>query len=209
MQDEQRIFEGSIEDLSFDTENPRKRTQRSAGLIKESLEQVGFCRSIVVDEHGRVLVGNGTLEEAAQLGMTRVVVVPADGNTVIAVQRAGLSKQQKKALTYYDNRAGELSTWDPVQIAEDELAGLDRERFFTEGEHERLLRSLPNYNKGGEGGGGTKENPQPPEEKAGDRLELKFAVLVEADDEEEAQRLAERLKCEGMNARVFQRRGEM
>ena len=48
----------SINDLQNDPKNARKRTDRSAKLIKQSLEQYGAARSIVIDENNRILAGN-------------------------------------------------------------------------------------------------------------------------------------------------------
>ena len=61
-----------INDLKPDHKNARKRTDRSASLIQESLERYGAARSIVIDEDGRVLAGNGTIEGAKAAGLENV-----------------------------------------------------------------------------------------------------------------------------------------
>ena len=48
----------SIQNLVPDPQNARKRTDRSASLIEESLKRYGAGRSIVIDEENRVLAGN-------------------------------------------------------------------------------------------------------------------------------------------------------
>jgi len=60
-----------INDLKPDHKNARKRTDRSASLIQESLERYGAARSIVIDEDGRVLAGNGTVEVGLALADNR------------------------------------------------------------------------------------------------------------------------------------------
>jgi site-specific DNA-methyltransferase (adenine-specific) len=59
-----------------------------------------------------VLAGNATLAAAADAGITNVHVVEADGRTVVAVRRRGLTPTQKARLAIFDNRTGELAGWD-------------------------------------------------------------------------------------------------
>jgi DNA modification methylase len=123
-----------IADLTSDPENRRAHNPRNIGMIADALQAVGAARSIVIDEDGIVLAGNGVLEAAAEVGITRVHVVEGDGNTVIAVRRRGLTDEQKYKLAMYDNRAGELATWHPEQLAKDVAAGLNLEPFFFKNE---------------------------------------------------------------------------
>jgi len=102
----------SIKDLKFDHQNARKRTERSTGLIAESLKQFGAARSIVIDENGRVLAGNGTVEGAKAAGITKVRIIETKGDELIAVQRTGLTEKEKVGLALADNRSSDLSEWD-------------------------------------------------------------------------------------------------
>lgn len=106
----------SIADLTSDANNCRKHNPRNVGGIVTSLQRVGAARSIVIDENNVVLAGNATVEAAAQAGITKLAVVEADGNTVVAVRRTGLSDKQKAELAIADNRTAELATWDAEQI---------------------------------------------------------------------------------------------
>ena len=74
-----------LNDLKSDHKNARKRTDRSATLIKNSLEKFGAARSIVIDEENRILAGNGTVEGAKKAGLSNVRVIETDGNEIIAV----------------------------------------------------------------------------------------------------------------------------
>lgn len=129
----------SIDDLKPDKRNARKRTVRNLSMIKDALQEVGASRSIVIDEDGAVLAGNGVVEAAPGAGIKRVQVVDADGETIIAVRRTGLSEEAKRRLAYYDNRAGELAEWDPEQIAADVKAGLNMAGLFQDSELEKML----------------------------------------------------------------------
>lgn len=114
-----------ISDLRFDPENARVRTAKGEAMIQESLQQVGAARSIVIDEDGTILAGNGTVEAAGQVGIDNVVIVEASGDEIIAVRRKGLTDEQKKKLAYYDNRTGDEAEWDMEQVAADLLEGFD------------------------------------------------------------------------------------
>lgn len=110
-----------MEDLSSirpDPKNARRRTQRSAALIERSLSEFGAARSIVVDEDGVILAGNGTVEAAASIGIEKVLVVPADGNTLVAVQRTDLTPAQKAEYGIADNRTSDLSEFDAAVLSE-------------------------------------------------------------------------------------------
>ena len=102
----------SINNLKSDHKNARKRTDRSAALIAESLKRYGAARSIVIDEDGRILAGNGTVEGAKKAGINKVRIIEAEGDELIAVRRTGLSEDEKVGLAIADNRSSDLSEWD-------------------------------------------------------------------------------------------------
>jgi hypothetical protein len=129
-----------IKDLKPDKKNARKHNPRNIGLIEKSLQEVGAARSIVIDEDNNILAGNGTVEAAAQAGITKLKIVQADGNEIVAVQRRGLTKQQKERLALFDNRTAELAEWDV-----DVLKDMDFEGMFYEGEIDGLEISAPSF----------------------------------------------------------------
>lgn len=136
-----KIKEGHISELTFDPNNARKRTQTSAGIIRRSLEQFGGCRSIVVDENNTVRAGNGTLEEAGQLGIEKVIIVEATGNELVAVKRAGLTEEQWKRYAIADNTASDFSTWD-IEVLSELAQEVDLDGFFPSDKLEELLGAL-------------------------------------------------------------------
>lgn len=87
-------------------------------MIAKSLQEVGAARSIVIDEHGVVLAGNGTVEGAQAAGIQKIKVVDVDGDTLVAVRRTGLTDAQKRRLALFDNRTSELAEWDADQLQE-------------------------------------------------------------------------------------------
>lgn len=131
-----------ISQLIPDPKNARRRGPRAEGMIVKSLQEVGAARSVVVDELGNILAGNGTVQAAAEAGIDRVHVVDADGETIIAVRRTGLTDKQKKRLAVLDNRTGELAEWDTGILAE--LAkDVDLSDVWNENEFNLLLGEIP------------------------------------------------------------------
>jgi ParB-like chromosome segregation protein Spo0J len=128
-----------IKDLQHDPKNRRKHNPRNIGMLVDALQKVGAARSIVIDEHGEILAGNGVVEAAAEAGLTNVQVVDVDGQTVVAVRRTGLTAEQKRALAIFDNRVAELAEWDFEQLAADREVGLDLQPFWSENEEAKLF----------------------------------------------------------------------
>jgi len=105
-------------------------------MIESALREVGAARSIVIDENGLILAGNATCEAAAAAGIEKVQVIDADGETIIAVRRTGLTAAQKARLALFDNRAPELAEWDEAVLAE--LSARDTDGLFSDAELEAI-----------------------------------------------------------------------
>ena len=128
----------SINDLHNDPKNARKRTDRSSKLIKQSLEQYGAARSIVIDENNRILAGNGTIAGAKAAGIKNLKIIEADGDEIIAVKRSNLTEDQKVGLAIADNRTGDLSEWD-IDMLEQLSQEHDLNDFFDKKELDDIL----------------------------------------------------------------------
>lgn len=138
-----------IKELRPDPENRRSHNPRNIGALVDALHRVGAARSIVIDEHDTVLAGNGVLEAAAEAGITKLRVIEADGQEVIAVRRRGLTAAQKRDLAMSDNRTAELATWNIPQLQADLAAGLDLHPYFTDDELQGLFASVTSDPKAG------------------------------------------------------------
>ena len=136
-----KITETDISKLTPDPNNARKRTPLSASVIRKSLEQFGAARSIVVDENDVIRAGNGTFEEAGQLGIEKVVTIEVDGNTIVAVKRKGLTEEQWKQYAIADNTASDFSTWD-FDILSELTQEVDLSEFFPDDKLNELLEQL-------------------------------------------------------------------
>lgn len=119
-----RVTEVALTDLLPDPENARRHTPENIRAIKHALATVGPARSIVVDEDQVVMAGNGVAEAALSAGFTKVLIIEADGETVVAVRKTGLTDEEKQILAIADNRANELSQWDGPTLKQ-QLEGLD------------------------------------------------------------------------------------
>lgn len=128
-----------IKDLVEDPDNRRKHTPRNVGMIADSLQAVGAGRSVTIDEDNRLIAGHGVVEAAGQVGITKLKIVDATGDEIVAVRRTNLTAEQKRQMAMYDNRTSELSEWNIDQLVEDQDAGLDLTPFFTDDELSKLI----------------------------------------------------------------------
>jgi len=126
-----------LSDLIPDENNANKGTDKGREMLTCSLQKYGTGRSILIDKAGRIIAGNKTVEQAENLNMDDVIVVPSDGTKIIAVQRTDLDLlKDKKAreLAYADNRVAEIDLkWDYDQILKDAEV-LPIEEWFTDEE---------------------------------------------------------------------------
>src|SRR4030095_15661882 len=128
--------------LTADPANRRRHGERNLALIGDALKEVGAARSIVIDEDNVILAGNGVTQAAAAAGVTKLRVVEANGDEIIAVRRRGLTDAQKRALALYDNRTAELAEWNVKQLFADQQAGLDLASYLDEGELSALFNGV-------------------------------------------------------------------
>lgn len=127
-----------IADLKPDRNNRRRHNARNLAEIRRSLDRTGPARSIVVDEDLAILAGNGTVQAAAEAGITKIQIVPVARDTLLAAQIIGLDAADKRFLGIADNRTAELAEWDLDQLLADQAAGLPLDQ-WEPGELERLL----------------------------------------------------------------------
>lgn len=130
----------SVRDLVADPMNARKHGQRNIEAIVSSLREVGAARSVVIDEAAKVLAGGGTLRAALEAGITKLKIVDADGDTLVAVRRSGLSRSKKARLALYDNRTAELADgWDADVLKQLQEQGIKLDGLWTMDELVELL----------------------------------------------------------------------
>jgi len=96
---------------------------------------------VLIDEHNQLIAGNGVVDACADVGITKVRIIDAEGDELIAVRRSNLTEEQKRKAALYDNRTSELSTWVPEQLVLDVEHGADLTAFFTPKELAKILKT--------------------------------------------------------------------
>jgi len=67
-----------ISALVPDAHNRRGRGERARAMLADSIREVGFGRSIVIDEDGEIMAGNGITKAAAAVGAVEFGAGSAD-----------------------------------------------------------------------------------------------------------------------------------
>lgn len=105
-------------EIKFDKRNYRIHNDRNKKLIKKSLEECGAGRSIVIDNDGEIIGGNGIYEA---WGNKPVKVVETDGSELVVVKRTDLhtDDEKRKKLAVMDNTASDTSEMNVEMVIED------------------------------------------------------------------------------------------
>ena len=108
------------QEIKFDKRNYRKHNDENKRVIKKSLEELGAGRSIVIDNEGKIIAGNGVYEQAQKLGI-KTKIVETDGSELVVVKRTDLATDddKRKKLALADNAASDTSEWADELLRED------------------------------------------------------------------------------------------
>ena len=106
-----KIIETSIEQLVPDDKNFNEGTEYGQHLIEESLRKFGAGRSILLDKNNRIIAGNKTTENCANVGLDDVIIVETDGTKLVAVKRTDidLDSAQGREMALADNATGKAN----------------------------------------------------------------------------------------------------
>lgn len=102
-----------MSEIKFDKRNYRKHNDRNKELIRKSLNECGAGRSIVIDNDGEIIAGNGIYAEAQELGI-KTKIIETDGSELVVVKRTDLSTDddKRKQLAIMDNSTSDSSEFD-------------------------------------------------------------------------------------------------
>ena len=105
-------------EIKFDKRNYRIHNDRNKKLIKKSLEECGAGRSIVIDNDGEIIGGNGIYEA---WGNKPVKVIETDGSELVVVKRTDLrtDDEKRKKLAVMDNTASDTAEMDVKLVIDD------------------------------------------------------------------------------------------
>ena len=87
-------------------ENNPRNNEEAVYDVMESIRQCSYISPIIVDENGVILAGHTRYEALNNLGYSECSVIVAED----------LTEEQKKKYRLYDNKAGELATWDNPKL---------------------------------------------------------------------------------------------
>lgn len=161
-------------DLLPDPNNARTHDEKNLQAIKDSLQNFGQRKPIVITQDNVVVAGNGTLEAAKALEWETIqcVRVPADWN-----------ENQIKAFAIADNRTAELANWDQ-SVLEKQLEELEKSGFEV-AELGFEVPELPIQDIEVEEDS-VPDVPENPRSKTGDKWQLGKHTLVVGDSTKEA-----------------------
>lgn len=99
--------------IKFDARNYRKHNDKNKKLIQKSLKECGAGRSIVIDNEGEIIAGNGIYEQAQKLGL-KTKIIETDGSELVVVKRTDLQTDddKRKQLAVMDNSSSDSSEFD-------------------------------------------------------------------------------------------------
>lgn len=108
-----------VKDLKFDKRNYRRHSERNQDLIKKSINEVGFGRSVVIDAENEIICGNGVVSQIAK--STPIKVIETNGSELIVVKRTDLKTddEKRKQLAVMDNSTSDTSDFDLTLLQED------------------------------------------------------------------------------------------
>lgn len=97
--------------------NARRHSVKQINQLKASIKSFGFNAPVVVNPAGEILAGHGRVRAAIELNLAEIPTVTV----------SHLSAMEARAFMLADNRIGELSTWDEIQLADElqELSSAD------------------------------------------------------------------------------------
>jgi hypothetical protein len=105
---ELKVEQLPIESFKPNPKNARRHPKQQIKLLSETMLSLGNTHPIVVDEENVIISGHGRFEAGKLLKLP----------VLLAIRVAGLTPEQKIALSLAENRLGELSLWDKEGLAE-------------------------------------------------------------------------------------------
>lgn len=108
-----------LKDIKFDRRNYRIHSQKNKDLIKKSVEECGFGRSIIVDSENEIIGGNGLVSSIPK--DTKIKVIETKGDELVVVKRTDLKTgdEKRKKLGIYDNSTTDTSEFNMDLLQED------------------------------------------------------------------------------------------
>ena len=114
-----KVVEAKINELIPDNINANKGTEYGKHLMEKSFRELGAGRSILVDKNNRIIGGNKSAEQCAEIGLEDVIIVETDGTKLVAVKRTDIDidSEQGRNLALADNATSKANlAWDEENL---------------------------------------------------------------------------------------------
>lgn len=174
-----KIQEIEIEKLIPYARNSRTHSDDQVAQIAASIKEFGWTNPILVDGEAGIIAGHGRLAAARKLGLKKIPVI----------ELSYLTPTQKKALIIADNKLALNAGWDNDMLA------LEFKELNIEGFDLKLL----GFDKIELGKLFDEEQEKELKEESYSEV---FNVIVECKNEEEQEKIFNRLDTEGYKCRV-------
>lgn len=105
----------NIDALRYDAHNFNAHTEQGRTLLKKSVTENGFGRSIVVDRDNNIIAGNGIVEAAKSLNKKNIRIIDTTGDELVVVRRTDLDidSEEGRRLALADNATSAVNlAWD-------------------------------------------------------------------------------------------------
>lgn len=115
-----KIVETSIDQLIPDDLNANKGTEYGKHLMEKSFRELGAGRSILIDRNNKIIGGNKSVEQCAEIGINDIIIVETDGTKLVAVKRTDIdiNSKQGRELAIADNATSKANlAWDEENLA--------------------------------------------------------------------------------------------
>lgn len=114
----------TIDALHYDAHNFNAHTEQGRALLKKSVDENGFARSIVVDQNNNIIAGNGIVEAARSLNKKNIRVIDTTGDELVVVRRTDLDidSEEGRRLALADNTTSAVNlawNYDELEKARD------------------------------------------------------------------------------------------
>lgn len=169
-----------VKDLIPYANNARTHSDEQVAQIASSIKEFGFINPVIVDADGGIIAGHGRVMAAKKLGIDEVPTLLVEH----------LSEAQKKAYILADNKMALNAGWDDALLAIElqDLQSLDFDL------------SLTGFELGEINGLLDEEEIEP--ELIEQNYNEVFNVIVECEDEQQQERIFNKLDGDGYKCRV-------
>jgi ParB-like chromosome segregation protein Spo0J len=169
----------AIGDLKPYEANSRTHSAEQVQQIARSIEEFGFTNPVLIDQDNGIIAGHGRVEAAKQVSM----------DLIPCIRLSHLSEAQKRAYVIADNKLALNAGWDDATLRSEIEALQDLEFDIS-------LLGFDDIELGK-----MFDEPEEPQLKDEQYSEV-FNIIVECKDEDEQEKIFNRLDGEGYKCRV-------